>query len=157
MPAAGMVLGPWDVPEDYIPLQDSSGPLDYARENTVSTFVTVFRPESPGPVIVSQALEFPPDKAPNGHVEGAIEALVKTGNKEFGGPPLGEESHYFEGKLDGDRLYRYTALWRYPQVFCEVAVAGPPGRFTKAHLFRYAAIQDGRVRVALDTLEPAQL
>jgi hypothetical protein len=28
-------------------------------------------------------------------------------------------------------------------------VAGPHGRFTKAHLFRYAAIQDQRAKAAL--------
>jgi len=149
MPAADMVLGALDVPDDYVPLENSSGPLEYARENTVSTYVTVFRPESPGPVIVSQAVVFGRDDPPHGHVQGAMEALVQTGNKEFSGPPLGEESHYFEGNLDGEQLYRYTALWRYQHVFCEVAVAGPPGRFTKSDLHRYAATQDARATAEL--------
>ena len=81
--------------------------------------------------------------APVGHTEGALRALVEAHNIEFTGPPLGDETHYFEGKLT-DMLYRYTALWRYPGVFCEVVVAGPKGRFTKLDLQRYAAIQDKR-------------
>jgi hypothetical protein len=144
MPAAEMVLGSWDVPVDFFPWAAHCGPLDYARENTVSTYMTLFRPESPGPVIVSQAIVFAEADAPSGHVEGAMQVLRETGNAEFAGAPLGIESHYFEGKLDGDRLYRYTALWRYPGVFCEVAVAAPHGRFTKSDLHRYAATQDAR-------------
>src|SRR5947207_399617 len=139
MPSADMVLGPWDVPDNFIPAPGFCGPLDHARESAASSYVALFRPESPGPVIISQALVFPESDAARGYVEGAMQALVSTANKEFGGPPLGEETHYFEGKLDGDRLYRYTALWRYPGVFCEVAVAGPPGRYTKSDLQHYAA------------------
>ena len=112
-------------------------------ENAASSYVALFRPESPGPVIISQALVFPESDAPSGYIDGAKQALVATANTEFAGPPLAEESHYFEGRLT-DMLYRYTALWRYPGVFCEVAVAGPPGRFTKLDLQRYAAIQDKR-------------
>lgn len=149
MPAADMVLGAWDAPEDYIPLYSSCGPLDHARENTISTYIAVFRPESPGTVIVSQALVFPQGDAPSGYVKGAIQALVGTNNKEFGGPALGEDSHYFEGKLGGDRLHRYTAVWRYDRVFCELAVGGPPGRFTKSDVHRYAAIQDKRAAAEL--------
>jgi len=144
MPAADMVLSAWDVPQDFFPAPSYCGPLDHPRENAASSFVALFRPESPVPVIISQALVFPESDAPRGYVEGVMQALVSTANNEFGGPALGEESHYFEGKLDGDRLYRYTALWRYPGVFCEVAVAGPPGRFTKSDLQHYAAIQDKR-------------
>jgi len=73
----------------------------------------------------------------------------RTGNAEFAGAQLGDESHYFEGKLDGNRLYRYTALWRYPGVFCEVAIAAPPGRFTKSDLHRYAATQAMRATAEL--------
>jgi hypothetical protein len=149
MPAAEMVLGPWDVPVDFFPWAAHCGPLDYASENTTSTYRALFRPESPGPVILTQAFVFAEGDAPAGHMEGALKALVETQTTEFSGPPLGDESHYFEGKLDGDRLYRYQALWRYPGVFCEVAVSGPPGRFTKAHLHRYAAAQDARATAQL--------
>ena len=151
MPAADMVLGPWDVPVEFIPLPESCGPLDYAPDHTVSSYVALFRPESRGPVIVSQAIVFREADNPREHVEGAMQALSETKNTEFAGPPLGEESHYFEGELDGG----YTALWRYPSVFCEIAVAGPPGRFTKADLHRYAALQSKRATAELDSRRAA--
>jgi hypothetical protein len=144
MPAAEMVLGSWDVPHDFFPWAAHCGPLDYASESTMSTYMALFRPESPGPTIVTQAITFAEADAPSGHIEGAMQVLRETGNAEFAGAQLGRESHYFEGKLDGNRLYRYTALWRYPGVFCEIAVAAPPGRFTKSDLHRYAAAQDAR-------------
>ena len=155
MPAADMVLGAWDVPAEYIPLPESCGPLDYAREHTVSSYMALFRPESPGPVIVSQAMIFPSADDPRGHIEGATQALRETNNTEFEGMPLGEESHYFEGELDGGRMNRYTALWRYPSVFCEIAVAGPPGRFTRADLHRYAVLQSKRTTAELDSRRAA--
>jgi len=155
MPAADMVLGASDVPAEYIPLPESYGPLDYARERTLSSYVALFRPESPGPVIVSQAMVFPEADDPAGHVEGAMQALRETKNTEFAGRPLGEESHYFEGELDGGRMYRYTALWRYPSVFCEISVAGPPGRFTRADLHHYAALQSTRATAELDSRRAA--
>jgi hypothetical protein len=154
MPAADMVLGAWDVPREYIPLESSCGPLEYARDNTSSTYAAVFGPESPGPVIVSQALVFPQRDAPRGHVEGAMQMLVSTGNAQFDGPPLVEESHYFKGKLDGDRLYRYTALWRSDNVFCELALVGPPGAFNAADLHQYAAIQARRAEANLESRRP---
>jgi hypothetical protein len=79
-----------------------------------------------------------------------MQALRETGNDEFEGPPLGEESHYFRGTLDGGRLKRYTALWRYPNVFCELAAASPSDRFKVSGVRRYAAIQDKRVRAELE-------
>ena len=157
MPAADMVLGAWDVPPDYIPLPSSCGPLDYARDNTSSSYIAVFRPESPGPVILSQALVFPQRDAPPGHLEGSKEVLVSTGNEEFDGPPLGEESHYFKGKLEGDRLYRHTALWRSATVLCELALAGPPGTFKAADLHDYAAVQARRAAQKRNELEQVQL
>jgi hypothetical protein len=154
MPAAEMVLGAWDVPHDFFPFAAHCGPLDHAREHANSTYVALFRPESPGPIILSQALVFEESDAPVGHIQGALRALVETQNTEFSGPPLGDESHYFKGKLDGDRLYRYQALWRYPGVFCEVAVAGPPGAFTAADLSHYAAVQARRAEANLESGRP---
>src|SRR3989442_5544111 len=118
MPAADMVLGAWDVPVEFIPLPESCGPLDYAPDHTVSSYVALFRPESPGPVIVSQAIVFREADNPRERVEGAMQALSETKNTEFAGPPLGEEIHYFEGGLGGGRMYGYTARWRHPNVLC---------------------------------------
>ena len=151
MPAAEMVLGPWDVPDDLFPVQSSCGPLPNPSESSTSSYRAVFRPESPGPVIISHAAVANSDDAPPDYLLGAIQALRETGNEEFDGPPLGEESHYFRGTLDGGRLQRYTALWRYPHVFCEVAVASPSGRFKASDVRRYAALQDKRARVELNS------
>ena len=40
-------------------------------ENAASSYVALFRPESPGPVIISQALVFPESDAPSGYIDGA--------------------------------------------------------------------------------------
>jgi hypothetical protein len=153
MPAAYMVLGEWDVPQDYFPLTDHCGPLDQAvRENMTSTYISLFRSETSGLAIVSQAFVLTDREDRVGYVNRSVEALHDQGLKEFGGPPIGEWSHYVEGDSYGDTLYRYAALWRRANVFLEVAVAGPNGRFTKAHLFQYAAIQDKRARAVIDQL-----
>jgi hypothetical protein len=157
MPAADMVLGAWDVPRDYIPLPSSCGPLDHARDNTSSSYIAVFRPETPGPVILTQALVFPQRHAPPVHLEGAMQVLLSTGNEEFDGPPLGDESHYFKGKLGGDRLYRHTALWRSEFVFCELALAGPHGAFDATDLRNYAAVQAERADQKRNELKQVQL
>ncbi len=82
MPAADMVLGSWDVPQDFFPWAAHCGPLDYASESTMSTYMALFRPESPGPTIVSQAITFAESNAPSGHIEGAVQVLRETGNGE---------------------------------------------------------------------------
>ena len=102
-------------------------------------------------MIISHAAVSNSDDAPPDYLLGAMQALRETGNEEFDGPPLGEESHYFRGTLDGGRLQRYTALWRYPHVFCEVAVASPSGRFKASDVRRYAALQDKRARAELNS------
>jgi hypothetical protein len=150
MPAADMVLGEWDVPCDYFPLTDYCGPLDQvARKDMISTYISLFRSETPGIAIVSQAFLLTEGEDRGGYISKSVEALHDQGLKEFRGPRLGDWTHYVEGDSNGDRLYRYAALWRRANAFLEVAVAGPYGRFTKAHLFRYAAIQDKRARSTL--------
>jgi len=149
MPAAEMVIGPWDVPPEFMPLSKICGPLDHARKTTVSTFVAVYRPVSPGPVIASQAVVFPSGEGIADYVKGVMQALVGAQNREFDGPALGVDSHYFEGPLDGDRLYRHTALWHYGRVFCECSVSGPPRTFNADDLLHYAAIQDRRAQANL--------
>lgn len=149
MPAADMVLGPWGVPEDMLPLESACGPLPNPTQTVMSSYRVVFRPESPGPVIISQAVASDQEGAAADYLVGAMQALKENGNEEFEGPPLGEESHYFRGTLDEGRLKRFTAVWRYSSVFCEVAVASPSGRFKASDVRRYAAIQDKRARAAL--------
>jgi hypothetical protein len=104
-------------------------------------------------MILSRVLAYPPGDAPKDHVVGSMQVLNETGHSEFDGPPLGDESHYFGGDgagKGGSRLYRYTAMWRYPGVFCELMIGGPLGRYTKAHLLEYPAAQDRRARAAID-------
>lgn len=72
MPAANMVLGPWDVPRDFLPLPLSCEPIDIVKSNTVSTFIALFRPESRGPVIASQAAVYDYADGPTGFLEGAL-------------------------------------------------------------------------------------
>ena len=149
MPAADMVLGAWDIPYDYIPIPNVSGPLEHLRYRATSSYLAYFRPESPGVVIFGQAFTAPHEDDTTGYIDGAIEGLHEQGHTEFDGPRLGDRTHYVEGKADGGRQYRHTALWRYGNAFLEVAVAGPPGRFTKSQLCRYATIQDKRARAEL--------
>jgi hypothetical protein len=150
MPAADMVLGPWDVPDDLFPVQSSCGPLPNLNEAVSSSYRAVFRPESPGPVIISQAVVFNTESGPPEHLVGAMGFLRETGNQEFEGPSVGEESHYFRGTIDGGRLQMYSALWRYPHAFCEVAAVSPSGRFKASDVGRFAAIQDKRARAVMD-------
>ena len=149
IPAADMVLDAWDVPSDYIPLINHCGPLA-AKKNITSSYASVFRPETAGDLIVSQAFVFTDGDHRGSYIDESVQAVHKQGLKEFGGPMLGEWTHYVEGSSDGDRLYKYAALWRRANAFLEVMVAGPRGRFTKAHLLRYTTIQDGRARSTLE-------
>ena len=150
MPAADMVLGPWDVPDDLFPVQPLCGPLPNPSESATSSYRAMFRPESPGPVIMTQAAVSGQDGAASDYLLGALQVLREMGNEEFEGPPLGDECHYFRGTLDDGRIKRYTAVWRYPNVFCEVSVGSPTGRFKASDVRHYAAVQDKRARAELD-------
>ena len=150
MPAADMVLGSWDVPDDLIPVQSMCGPLPNPSDSATSSYRALFRPVSPGPVIISQAAVSDQEGVAADYLFGAMQVLRDTGNEEFEGPPVGEETHYFRGTLDGGRLKRYTALWRYSHVFCEVGVSSPSGRFKASDVRQYAAVQDKRARAELD-------
>src|SRR5207245_11299694 len=111
----------------------------------------VVRREGAEQVKISHAAVSNSDGAAPDYLLGAMQALREAGNEELAGPALGEESHYFSGTLDGGRLQRYTALWRYPHVFCEVAVASPSGRFKASDVRRCAALQDKRARAELNS------
>jgi hypothetical protein len=149
IPAADMVLHAWDVPSDYIPLSNYCGPVA-AKKNITSSYASVFRSETASDLIVSQAFVFTDGDHRRSYIDESVQAIHDQGLKEFGGPTLGEWTQYVEGSSDGDRLYKYAALWRRANAFLEVMVAGPRGRFTKAHLFRYTTIQDGRARSILE-------
>jgi hypothetical protein len=111
---------------------------------STSSYWALYRPQSLGPVIISMASMSASLEGPRDYLVGAMQVLRDTDNEEFDGPPMGDETHYFRGTLDDGRLKRYTALWRYPNVFCEVAVASPSGRFKASDARRYAALQNKR-------------
>ena len=149
MPAANMVLGPYDVPADYFPdwRGNACGPIEWAApHNLVSSYKVSFRPEQPDHVILSLCYEFSPEYVLDDHMQGALGALEQTGNREIAGPKLGNRSHFFEGPLDNGRLYKYQALWTHGNILCELGVAGPPGFFKAPELSALAAAQDSRVQ-----------
>jgi hypothetical protein len=151
MPAADMVLDALDVPSDYIPLTDHCGPLvRAARKNLTSSYISIFRSETAGDLIVSQAFVFTDGDDRRSYIDESVQAMHDQGLKEFGGPSLGEWTQYVEGNSYGERLHKYAALWCRANAFLEVIVAGPRGRFTKAHLLRYTTIQDQRARSVLE-------
>jgi hypothetical protein len=150
MPAADMVLGPFDVPGDLFPLQSSCGPLPSLDESTTSSYRAFFRPEAAGPAILSTAIVAAVEEATSEFIEGAVRALGQLRHEEFEGPPLGNETHYFRGTIDDGRLTRYVALWRYPNVFCQVDLASPASRFKASDVRRYAAVQDKRARAVME-------
>lgn len=99
MPAANIVLTGWDVPADFYPHAEHCGPLSGARDYATSSYLAMFRPELPGPVIASQAIVFPDGYDIGDHIKGALGALNQSGSKAQVGPPLGEQVHYLEGPL----------------------------------------------------------
>lgn len=149
MPAANMVLGPWDVPHDFFPLETLSGPGEHGRGNVVSSFIAFYRAESAGPAILSQAIVSNDADKPAEWISAAAQSLTENESLEFYGPPVGTESHFFKGAVDRRTLGRYTAVWRYPGVFCELALLGPPGRFTEEDISEYANLQHRRASAEL--------
>jgi len=130
VPAANMVLGPYDVPIDFFPdyRGNACGPVDWGGEDqVVSSYKAAFRTEGPGHVILSVCYIFCPGYGLDGHIGGALGALTKMGNKEIDGPRIGERSHLFEGPLDSGRLHKHQALWTQGDILCELGLIGPPG------------------------------
>jgi hypothetical protein len=149
MPAANMVLGPYDVPRDFFPdfRGDACGPIAwFPQDRVVSTYQATFRLEHPGHVIISLCYVFSPDYGLNDHIGGALRTLENSGNKEIAGPKIGERSHSFDGTLDNGRLHKYQALWKHRNILCELALAGPRGYFKARELNRLAAIQNARLQ-----------
>lgn len=151
MPAADMVMSPWDVPDDFVPLEPACGPIDKALDHTLSSYEVGYGPKLPGVLIISQALVFPSTAAAKDEARGETEALTQDANPEFDGPQLADETHYFAGALNGSHIHRFTAHWRYADIFCQLTLTGPPRHYTKEQLFKYASRQDRRARAALDS------
>jgi hypothetical protein len=76
---------------------------------------------------------------------------MEDANLEFEGPGLADECHYFGGAFNGRQIRRYTAHWRYAEVFCQMTLTGPKGHWKKGQLFEYALRQDRRARAAIDS------
>src|SRR5216683_3991147 len=148
MPAANMVLGPYDVPTDFFPDYRvyASGPIDWVGEDrVVSSYKAAFRTEQPDHVIVSVCYVFTPGYGLDDHIHGALGALSRMGNREFDGPRMGERSHRFDGPLDNGRLHKYQVLWSQGNVLCELGLVGPPGYFKAHKLNSLAATQHARL------------
>jgi hypothetical protein len=152
MPAANMVLGPYDVPRDFFPdfRGNACGPVDWvAQDRIVSSYKAAFRREQPDHVILSVCCYFSPRYGLDGHIYGALEALRNSGNKEIAGPRIGERSHLFDGPVDNGRLHKYQAVWRQGNILCELGILGPSGYFKPHQLSELAAVQNGRLQAEL--------
>src|SRR5207245_11572506 len=91
MPAANMVLGPYDVPRDYFPdyRGNACGPVEWVTEDdVVSSYKASFRPEQPDHVILSLCYVFSHDYGLDDHIRGALEARRHRCNTENGGPTV---------------------------------------------------------------------
>jgi len=149
MPAANMVLGPYDVPRHFFPdwRGNACGPVDWVpQDQSVSSYKATFRPEQSGHVILSLCCFFSPSYSLDGHIQGALGALTNNGNIEIAGPRIGERSHLFDGPLDNGRLHKYQALWRQGNILCELGLVGPPGYFKPHQLDGLAAAQNTRLQ-----------
>ena len=158
VPAANMVLGPYDVPIDFFPdyRGNACGPVDWVGEDqVVSSYKAAFRTEQPDHVILSVCHVFRPDYGLDAHFDGALGALTKMANKEIDGPRIGERSHFFEGPLDSGRLHKHQVLWSQRNILCELGLLGPPGYFKTQKLNSLAATQHARLQRELRTSLPA--
>jgi len=154
MPAANMVLGPYDVPADYFPdyRGNACGPIEWVAPNdVVCTYKATFRPRQPDYVILTLCYIFTPEYGLDDHLQGALGALKQNGHREIAGPKIGDRSHFFDGFLDKGRLHKYQALWTHGTILCELGLAGPPGFFQAAELSALATAQDSRVQGELRT------
>jgi hypothetical protein len=152
MPAANMVLGPYDVPNDFFPdyRGNACGPVEWVTlDQAVSSYKATFRREQAGPVIISICYVFARGYGLDDHVAGALGALANSGNSEIAGPRIGERSHFFDGTLDNGRLHKYQALWRQGNILCELGLAGPPRYFKRAQLHELTAVQNARLQAEL--------
>jgi hypothetical protein len=149
MPAANMVLGPYDVPRDFFPdyRGNTCGSVEWVTpDSVVSSYKVSFRPERPDHVILSLCYFFTPSYGLDGHIEGALGSLRNSGNKEVAAPKIGERAYAFDGLLDNGRLHKYQVLWCQGSILCELGLVGPPGYFKLQQLNELAAMQNSRLR-----------
>ena len=150
MPAANMVLGPYDVPADFFPdwRGEVCGPLNFLREVCQSSYRVLFRPERADHAILSQAICFKPSHDVSQYMAEALGAL-RSHNEELGGPAFGDEAHYFSGNLDGKRLHKLQAIWRHANVVMDLGLSGPPGTYRMGQLIHLASTQAARLDAEL--------
>jgi hypothetical protein len=151
VPATHMVLAALDVPDDFVPISKGCGPVERFRDITWSSFRAIFCPQSPPSMIVSQTLVFWEGYDVAGYLGGMAEVRTEAGDIELRGPAFGDQTRYYGGMTPDDEMYRHMAFWRYSNIYCELWTAGPPGRFGPIDIYRYAGIQDRRVRAELDS------
>jgi hypothetical protein len=146
-----MVLAALDVPDDFAPISTRSGPVDVVSDATSSSYVAIYRPKSPPAMIVSQTLIFFKGYDVAGYLDVMTRVRRDLGDKEISGPVFGDQAKYYEGKLPDHGMYGYTAFWRYSNLYCELWVAGQPGRFGPIDIARYAEIQHRRARAVAES------
>lgn len=152
VPAAHMVLAATDVPDDFLPFSKRCGTVDPVQDHTWCSYVAIYRAQSTQAMIVSQALVFWEGYDVGEYVSGMVAVRRQFKDKELsGGSAFGDESHYYEGTLPDDGMYGYTAFWRYANIYCEIWVGGPPGRFGPIDVYRYAEIQHRRAKAELES------
>jgi hypothetical protein len=146
-----MVVAALDVPDDFRPISRRCGPIEDLREVTWSSYKAVYRPATaPLAMIVSQTVIFWEGCDVGDYLAGVADVRRGVGHKELLGPAFGDEILYFDGMLPEEGVHGYTAFWRYANIFCELWVAGAPGRFGPIDIYRYAEV---RHRHARDELE----
>jgi hypothetical protein len=151
VPATHMVLAALDVPDDFPPVFKRCGPIDPVRDFTWSSYVAVYRPQSPPAMIVSPALIFWEGYEVGDYLDGVAQVHSQMGQRVLHGPAFGDQTRYYEGTDPDDGMYGYAAFWRYANIYCEAFVAGPPGRFGPIDIYRYAEIQHRRARAELES------
>jgi hypothetical protein len=146
-----MVLAALDVPDDFPTISMRCGPVEALRDQTWSSYVAVYRTLSSEAMIASETLVFWEGYDIGTYLDRAARMQSQKGEKELRGPTFGDQTYYYEGKDPKDGMYGYTAFWRYANIYCELLVAGPPGRFGPIDIYRYAEIQHRRAWAELES------
>jgi hypothetical protein len=152
VPAVHMVVAALDVPDDFPPISKRCGPIEDLRELTWSSYKAVYRPATaPLAMIVSQTLIFWEGYDVSEYLAGVADVRRGVGHKQLRGPAFGDETLYLDGMLPDEGINGYTAFWRYANIFCELWLAGAPGRFGPIDIYRYAEVQHRHAREELES------